>query len=333
MYEAGYNHPVKEADLKSFSLCTIVRISFFLLVWSATLEALWAQGCSGQQASIELSRSKVKADQDSIRKLGLGITDRDLEEAASVAEEQRKKAVLAAALSLVDGALSAPESALTNQSIADYKLKNGLGSLGTGQANSLIGKIRAEGGVKQALIPAIQRLSSISDKASKLEYLEALTGAASRLKAAAELELDQNSLDEASALFGLAAAIVGKGDLAVSLGAAVTNSAYNQTQIYLMAKSIDALTKANEAQLSALKVLGAKLQQDVQGLQGAKTQLADCLQKPKPTSRQCRTDSDACEKGCLSEVWKSNAGVLASSACMTKCDSAYRGCAAGSQAK
>lgn len=255
----------------------------FLPVLILGLSATSAQDCA-KQASIDTFRAQIKADQDSIRKLGLGITTRDLEDASDIAEEGRKKAMLAAALSLIDGFLNAPEGALGTKSIANYQLKNGLGSLGTGQVNALIGRIRAQGGVKQALIPAIRKLSQISGKTSSLEYLNALSRAVKTLKSTAELGDSENSLEEAEALFGLAAAVAGEGDLAVSLASAIVNSAKNETQIYLMAKTVGQLTSTNEAQLRALQVLSTKLQGDVQSLQGAKNELAACNGSVSPAN-------------------------------------------------
>src|SRR5882724_6621844 len=84
----------------------------------------WAGPCPGQQQAIEILRSRIKADQDNIRRLNIGITASQLQDAVDMSEEGRKKAILAAALSLVDGFLMAPEAALGEQSIADYELKN-----------------------------------------------------------------------------------------------------------------------------------------------------------------------------------------------------------------
>jgi len=248
---------------------------------------------------IDVLRAKVTGDQQSIRRLGVGITVQDLNDATKTAEEGRKEAILAAALSLVDGFLTAPEAALGTKSIAGYRLRNGLGSLGTGQANALIGKL--EGGVKANLIPAIRKLSQLGDKTSTLEYLDALSRVASTLKATVELETartspDTASLKQAEALFGLAAAIAGKGELAVSLASAVINSAYNQTQIYLMAKSINQLTNTNESQLKALNLLSANLQQDTQNLQHAEKELHECTTQPDPPAKQTTGSRKAGEK-------------------------------------
>lgn len=122
----------------------------------------------------------------------------DLEDLETNAKEGKKKAILAATLSVLDGFLSVPEAALGTKSIAEYKLKNGLGSIGTGQANTIIKKIRAQGGPKQALIPLIRKLSEISDKTATLEYLALLSKAASVLKSVAELGASDNSLDAAN---------------------------------------------------------------------------------------------------------------------------------------
>ncbi len=249
-------------------LVAVTVVAVVLALLSYPLEAsAGTDPCPAQLQAMELLRSRIKSDQDAIKRLNIGITQRELDDAADIAESGRKAAMLAAALSLLDGFLNTPEAALETKTIAGYKLKNGLGSIGTGQANVLIGRIRAQGGVKEALIPLLRELSQISEKTSKFEYLRALSRAASALKSTADLGAGENSLEEAEALFGLAAAIAAPADLAVSLASAIVNSAKNQTQIYLMAKSIDQLTNTAESQLKALKVLSAKLQTDVQTLQ------------------------------------------------------------------
>jgi hypothetical protein len=130
-----------------------------------------AQDCSTQQATVAGLQSKIKADQDSIRKLNLGITASSLQEAVDAEEKGVKDALKASALALLDGVLSAPDGALGTKSIAGYQLKNGLGSIGPGQANTMIGMIETQGGVTQALIPAIRTLSQIGNKTSTLESL------------------------------------------------------------------------------------------------------------------------------------------------------------------
>jgi len=255
-------------SIRGSSCQLIIAVVAAFSVVSCPLEASARTApCPAQQQAMELLRSRIKSDQDAIKGLSIGITQRELDDAADVAESGRKEAILAAALSLLEGFLHTPEATLETKTIAGYKLKNGLGSIGTGQANVMIGRIRAQGGVKEALIPLLRKLSQISEKTSKLEYLKALSGAASALKSTAELGAGENSLEEAEALFGLAAAIAAPPDLAVSLASAIVNSAKNQTQIYLMAKPIDQLTSTAESQLKDLKVLSAKLQSDVQTLQ------------------------------------------------------------------
>lgn len=249
---------------------SIIVFCFLLEVsaWGGTCPGQQeADACPGRQQAIEILRSRIRADQERIKDLNIGITSSQLDDAVEMSEEGYKKALIATALALVDGILMAPDAALGKQSVAEFRLKNGLGSIGTGPRNAIIGRIRAEGGVKQALIPAIRKLGSISGKTSQLEYLRLLSQAASSLKSVAELGAADNSLEETEALFALAAAIAGRGDVALSLATAVLNSAKNETQIYLMARDIRQLTNTAEAQLKALKVLSANLQIDVQTLQ------------------------------------------------------------------
>lgn len=275
--------------------------------------------CPGQQQTIELLQSRIKSDLESIQKLGMGITAADLEDATNVAESGRKAAMLKAALSLMDGFLMAPEAALGKQSVAEYQLRNGLGSIGTGQANALIARLKAQGGAKQALIPLIRELSQVTDKTSQLQYLERLSRAASSLKSTAELGASENSLEEAEALFGMAAAIAGKGDVAVSLANAIVNSAENETQIYLMAKSIDHLTNTAETQLKALNILSAKLKADVGTLESTRA-AANCNNKNTPLTGQ---DYERERKKYVGAV---EAAVTAFSTCVDKHQACVHSC-------
>src|SRR5216684_29257 len=191
------------------TVVSIIEMALAIVLSSIFGASAWADTCPGHPQAIDILRSRLKADQERIRNLGIGITASQLQDATEMGEEGRKKAMLAAALSLINGFLMAPDAALQTQSIADYELKNGIGSIGTGQANSLIARIRAERGPKEALIPLIRALSQISDKTSRLEYLGKLSQAASALKSTAELGASDNSLEEVEALFGIAAALAG----------------------------------------------------------------------------------------------------------------------------
>jgi len=276
-------------DVRSFSLCCaavpprnslkhfpiLLTICWFACAVGMTL----AQDCSTQRASLANAEAKVKQDVNSIRMLKAGITSQDLEDAVNQSEEGRKQAILGAISALLDGALSTPDAALNTNSISGYRLKNGLGSIGTGQATKLIGMIRNESGAKQALIPVLRSLSQMSGKTETLEYLDLLSRAASSLKSTAELGAPGNTLEESEALFGLAAAIVGRGDIAVSVASSIVNTSYAQTEIYLLSKSINQLTSLNESQLQSLRILSAKLNRDVQDLKTARNN--PCQAGPK----------------------------------------------------
>jgi hypothetical protein len=244
--------------------------------FTCAVSMMTAQDCSTTGARLPNAEAKVKQDISSLRMLRAGITSQDLDDAVNQSEEGRKQAVLSTISALMDGALNATDASLGTKSIAGHHLKNGLGSIGTGQANTLIGLIRDEGGVKQALIPLLRSLSQMNEKTASLEYLDLLSRAASGIKSTAELGASENTLEETEALFGLAAAIAGRGDIAVSVAQSVVNTTYTQTEVYLLSKSINQLTNLNEAQLHSLQILSGQLHRDVQNLKSVRKDLEHC---------------------------------------------------------
>lgn len=253
-----------------------------LAIWGIALfssNARAAIDCSSQQNQVASLNATLRRDQDSMKQLGLNINADMFDDASKIAEEGRKQAMLAASLSLVTGFLNSSEASLGTKSIAGYQLKNGLGSLGTGQTNAIIGTIRAKGGAKLALIPALRTLSGMSDKTATLEYLSVLSRVASNLKATIELGADENSTAEAEALFGIASAIAGKADLAVAVGNSIFEDAKNEYFIYSLAASLGQATQSNEARLNGIKALAKKLQNDVHALKAAQADLNTCVKK------------------------------------------------------
>jgi hypothetical protein len=186
--------------------------------------------------------------------------------------------------------------------IAGFHLPNGIGSLGTGQANTIIGRLQRSGASNticgQATIGAIRALSGVSDKIGTVEYLNALSKVASSLKDVAELGASDDTLENSASLFQLVADLAGKGDFAVQLGSAIFGGARNEFDAFFISLTVGSLAKASLSQLSAVKAISARLTHDVQALQAAKAQLAACQSKPTPRQNSIEgsmpTDIEAC---------------------------------------
>src|SRR5229473_8188256 len=102
-------------------LVALMVVVVVLAVLSYPVEAsARTEPCPAQQQAMELLRSRIKSDQDAIKGLSIGITQRELDDAADIAESGRKEAMLAAALSLLDAFLNSPEAAFETKTIAGY---------------------------------------------------------------------------------------------------------------------------------------------------------------------------------------------------------------------
>lgn len=257
--------------------CSIILASALLgfLPWGRIL----ANDCSDQLKAIDALRVKIQTDQNAIRRLNAGLAADELNNWADASEEERRKILkntLTTGIStLADGLLSAPENALKPMDIAGYHLPNGIGSLGTGQANAIIGRLQSQGVANtrygEALVSAVRKLSQTSNKIGSVEYVKALSTVASGLKDAAEMGASDETVDSAAAFFQLVADLAGKGSFAVQLSTALFQGGKNLLDAYLISTAVGPLAQAAESQLNALKILSANLQKDVQSLQSLKS--------------------------------------------------------------
>jgi hypothetical protein len=264
----------------------------------AVLDTIRADNCDAQQKAIDSLRVRIKADQNAIRQLNPGLSATELSNWADATEAERqailKKSIESGISTLADGLLSAPENALEPMDIAGYHLPNGIGSLGTGQANTIIGRLQRSGAsntlYSKAVIGSLRELRRISGKTGSLEYLKVLSKVGSALKDTAEMGASDETVGSAAAFFQLVADLAGKGDFAVQLGSALFQGAKNEFDAYFISSAVSSLKSASESQLNALKALGANLQRDVQALQNAKAKLDTCINRP-PASLTNTADS------------------------------------------
>ena len=125
----GYIWQVQEDQL-----CIVCRRFWaYCLATFLFASVVLAQTCPGGGATIRALQARVKADQESIKRLGAGLSSTDLEEWASAAEKWREEIVnrsLRAAISnLADSVLALPENAQDPMSIAGYPRKEGPASV------------------------------------------------------------------------------------------------------------------------------------------------------------------------------------------------------------
>ncbi len=183
-------------------------------VWTGERQA-GRQDCATAQNAVDLLRSRVEADQDRIRGLDMGVAADELNSFANAAGEERHQIVvqsLKSGVSALAGEIqSAPENALKPMDIAGYHLPNGIGSLGTGQAKAIVGRLRSQGVDSPVVFEALQTLSRISGKAGTLEFTNVLSEVASKLKGTAEMGSSEDSVENTAALFQLAADLTGQG--------------------------------------------------------------------------------------------------------------------------
>jgi hypothetical protein len=136
----------------------------------------FTQNCANKKLATQAAAANLRRDERAIQQLRVGLSAAELEGAAELSQEEKQKAILSTISVLMDGILSIPDAATANQTIAGYQLKNGLASIGTGQAEALIGRIEEAGGANRALIPAIRKLRTYTGKSETLEYLNFWAG-------------------------------------------------------------------------------------------------------------------------------------------------------------
>jgi len=111
--------------------------------------------CTTQQDAVASLRARITADLDKIRGIKIGVTADELDQWASAADEERHhilvQGIESGISALAGGVQSTSENTLKPMDVAGYHLPSGIGSLGTGQANAIIGHLRAWGDLRHGL--------------------------------------------------------------------------------------------------------------------------------------------------------------------------------------
>jgi hypothetical protein len=281
-----------------------------LILSSPSLMAMPGDDCAAKQQALTSAKSRVKADQNSIRKLNAGATASDLEKWANAADEERREVLKDSIVNsmgiVADGLLTstdAARSALKPMNISGVYLPHGVGSLGTGQANLIIGRLQGLGSTSsqvQTLIENVRVLSTFQNKTETLEFAAKVHDIASAYKESTDFATnltDASSSDPvkvAAVGLQLISGLAGKGaTISVDVGEALFTGVEHLTDAYLISSIVNNLSSPTENQLAGVKVLGRKLERDVKALQKAKAQLGNC--------HSCEEDAD--DGGQLEGTW------------------------------
>ncbi len=279
----------------------VVRGLVFVLLLGFPLSIpVWADDCASERQSVTSVRSVAKADLDSIRRLKVGLTVEDLNDWAETTDDKRsailKRSLLMAGAHLMtfvsDGAA---EAATKPMAIAGYPLPNGLASLGTGQANTIIGTLQRSGAAEsvsgKALVTAIRMLSQAREKKKLIEILPDISAL---LTAGFEAQASESFSETAGIAFQLAADLAGQGQVAIAIGRALFHGGSDLWEAYIISLSVTAMSSSNESQLNALRVLAGQLKRHVQALQAAKAKLQACGEQSTSQNATFPTDIGAC---------------------------------------
>lgn len=266
-----------------------------ILVFSTT--HLTAQSCTVQQSTVSTAQQQVQRDEEAIRAVNPGLQTVSLQDWAKAAKNEKHDILVESlkdgALTLISGGVDkATEElqtyALQPMDIAGYHLPNGIGSLGTGQANAIIRNLAQEGVTTDTfagnvLISAIRQAGRSPSKKAAIDILRRGVNAVADAGADQALHsskpagsLDEQAVSAAGLAFQLAADLAGQGDLAVGIANALFKGGHNEFDALVISKSIDSLGSSVEQQLRAINALNAPLKNHVARLQQAQSALKSC---------------------------------------------------------
>jgi hypothetical protein len=217
--------------------------------------------CVAKQQALTYAKSRVKADQNSIRKLNAGATASDLEKWANAADEERREVLkdsIVNSMGILAGGLEnftePARDALKPTNIAGVYLPHGVGSLGTGQANLIIGRLQRLGSTSpqvQTLIDNVRVLSSFQNKTETLEFAAKVHDIASAYNESADFATNltdatnSDPVKVAAVGLQLVSGLVGKGaTISVDVGAALFTGVEHLTDAYLISSIINNLSNS-----------------------------------------------------------------------------------------
>src|SRR5581483_818165 len=175
--------------------------------------------CTAQLKSVDAAKARVVADQNAIRRLAPKVTADELSKWTDASETELRAALIGRLADLTNTYFSgflnlSSEAVAANltkpMEIAGQRLPNGIASLGTGQANAIIGSLQREGlqftSTGAALIRAVSGLSQVRDKAAIVKILSTIPPT---LYDTHVLATSRNGVDAAAAAFQVVADLAG----------------------------------------------------------------------------------------------------------------------------
>jgi hypothetical protein len=238
----------------------LVRITLLitLVLFLGCRPSLAAPGanCAAKQQALDAARARVKADQQSVLRLKAGVTTEDLEKWVEEADKERRevlKDTLVSSIGLTaDGLIASTEvakNAVQPMNIAGVYLPHGVGSLGPGQANLIIGRIQRLGGDSaetQAVIDGIRGLVPFKDKTETLEFAAKVNDTATDFKKSFDLGTNVGDISNADGHvkttavgLQLLSGLAGKGEISVDVGEALFAATEHLTDAYLISSIIN----------------------------------------------------------------------------------------------
>jgi len=243
-------------SLRTSSSHTFIGLLIALSFNPHSLLAQSATGCATKQHAVDAARARIKQDQKSIQALNLGITADDIQKWVDDADKERREVLKDTLLNSVgltaDAVIASTDlakDALQPMSIAGVPLPHGIGSLGTGQANQIIGRLQRLGGDSdqaQVLIDSIRDLSSFRNKTQTLEFAAKVNDTAKQLKdvfdkAASASDIPEGIDTVKTTGLGLQvlAALAGKGEISVDIGEALFSATEHLADAYLLSSMLN----------------------------------------------------------------------------------------------
>jgi hypothetical protein len=235
---------------------TFINILIALSFNPHPLLAQSATGCATKQHAVDAARARVKQDQKSIQALNLGITSEDIQEWVDDADKERREVLRDTLLNSVgltaDAAIASTnlaKDALQPMSIAGVPLAHGIGSLGTGQASQIIGRLQRLGGDSQqvqALTDSIRDLSSFQNKTETLEFAAKVNDTATQFKqifgtgtGVSDISNADDWLTTTAVALQLLAPLAGKADIGVDVGEALFSATQHLADAYLLSSILN----------------------------------------------------------------------------------------------
>lgn len=327
----------------------IIRAASIALLISSTL-SIWAQ-CTRQKNAVADLQSQVQADEDRIRRVNPALQAGELESWAKASEKEKEKIVTDSLNEAKDNFAGyvlghvtdvAKTSALSPMEIAGVNLPYGIGSLGTGQANTIIRNLNELGiSIDTPLISAIRRASETPNKKAAIEILARgvnTVGDYGIYKHRQIVNPPDSPVASNVALvevgFQIAGDLAGYEGPAIAIASASFDRGQSLFDAWMISRAVNSLGISAEQQLKAINALTVPLKNHVIQLQQVKAALADCQQQSaQPNLGESGGDYDSQRQALMDHAQADNDAIgrciNAQVACYRSCPNSETSCLYG----